>query len=1193
MTPDFAQDLEKVGRRVLRWRAQAIAVRALAALLLAVVVFGALDFALQLDRPGRAVTAILLLAGAAFGAWGMGRILRARISAQGAAAMVEHAFPELDNRLINHLQFAPAAASDPFAAAYVQQGAPSWRSLPLTRLRDERAHRRGWAALAIALVLLAAPMLFIGKAWPVALWRAVNPFASTPPLTLTRIVRIEPGDTTALQGKPVLLSCAVEGFTGHEVKVDLHPVDAERTTIALGKIEGAGEQVFSRRIPSLTTGMRYRFRAGDAPASDWHTVGLRAPPALTGVALEIAPPAHTRRPGAKWTPAQGDLQVIQGSTVTCKASGNTALASLLLTVPGQPPVAMTPAEGAKEWTASVVLAEGQGFKLEAKDPHGDGFTEEIAYHLVPDQKPSVEVTAPSGRVVLPAGETPRIEFSAQDDFGLARVWLERIDPAAADDAPGTVVKEWTPGQKPGLREIWKGDESMREGGEVVFRVCAGDNRPDGAGVTRSGRVVFQSPTAEELAAEREKMEQQAESGLKQVVELQRQALGEARHHRAAEDLGTREQWSATADVQKRVRELTRELLGNPLKPLGFTADNVRKLYLNEMIGAQEAIAEIPGTAAEARGARIDGLVRTQEKILKGLAAASEAAGGAQTARRLSDLSSSLERLIREQGALIKAVQTLDAAKTAPAAKVVDEQDRLASAVTTFRNECAKEAAAVKVNDAAFSAVLEDLAAKCDTLKIREDMTLAAERLDGKKTAEALPLQEKALASLKSLDSAFSEVRMQAEEEKREAMVTAAAQASEKIGKIKELHERMLAAMDAVRGQKDKDSEAVDLLQTAFEEMIKNTKEALLEVPNDLHVFMDLNVANELVEDVMSIYEEVEQVAESKEYTDKDFIEAAYAKEEVVLEMMESMEGRIDDMEKWLDDEADRDKVTTEAYDQEEMPAAGMALGALATKVEDLISDLLEEPEDLKEAATDASTNHGLPDMEGIGWKVEEGNIATFAGKGVSGSQTPEHKEQDGRSNVGRQGMSSGETSAGSGTINKGDDDIEARRTEDPVQSGQVDLDGEADTNATGGGKLGTGKADGKGMGGGAKRLDSTEEGSSEGMAALMARQADAVYAQASLKNMRVDSLKDAAHHIRQSGDAVARGEIGQAKEFRQLAVGALRKAQVDLAEGPTGVVELEATPNLLKDMVEGGPDMAPAEYRDSVSEYYKVLNESL
>ena len=149
------------------------------------------------------------------------------------------------------------------------------------------------------------------------------------------------------------------------------------------------------------------------------------------------------------------------------------------------------------------------------------------------------------------------------------------------------------------------------------------------------------------------------------------------------------------------------------------------------------------------------------------------------------------------------------------------------------------------------------------------------------------------------------------------------------------------------------------------------------------------------------------------------------------------------------------------------------------------------------------------------------------------------------------------------------------------------------TRATGGGKLGTGKADGKGMGGGAKRLDSTEEGSSEGMAALMARQADAVYAQASLKNMRVDSLKDAAHHIRQSGDAIARGEIGQSKEFRQLAVGALRKAQAELSEGPTGVVEFGRAPDMLKDAVEGGPDMAPPQFRDSVSEYYKALNESL
>jgi len=35
-----------------------------------------------------------------------------------------------------------------------------------------------------------------------------------------------------------------------------------------------------------------------------------------------------------------------------------------------------------------------------------------------------------------------------------------------------------------------------------------------------------------------------------------------------------------------------------------------------------------------------------------------------------------------------------------------------------------------------------------------------------------------------------------------------------------------------------------------------------------------------------------------------------------------------------------------------------------------------------------------------------------------------------------------------------------------MQSGKVDLAGKADTKATGGGKLGTGKADGVGMSGG-------------------------------------------------------------------------------------------------------------------------------
>jgi hypothetical protein len=218
---------------------------------------------------------------------------------------------------------------------------------------------------------------------------------------------------------------------------------------------------------------------------------------------------------------------------------------------------------------------------------------------------------------------------------------------------------------------------------------------------------------------------------------------------------------------------------------------------------------------------------------------------------------------------------------------------------------------------------------------------------------------------------------------------------------------------------------------------------------------------------------------------------------------------------------------------------------------------------------------------------------TFSAKGKSGNRTPDHKEQDGRSNVGRQGMAVGETAAASGTINEGDHDIEARRTEDPTQAGQIELAGEADTRATGGGKKGTGKADAFGMNGGVKRIDSFEQGSWEGMAALMAKQADALYAKASLKNVRVGALREAAHHLRQAEDALARGNIEQMKEFRRLAAVQLQRAEAELEAGPSNSIDTGGAASFLDDVVEGGSDLAPPAYRDQVADYYRALNEVL
>jgi hypothetical protein len=483
---------------------------------------------------------------------------------------------------------------------------------------------------------------------------------------------------------------------------------------------------------------------------------------------------------------------------------------------------------------------------------------------------------------------------------------------------------------------------------------------------------------------------------------------------------------------------------------------------------------------------------------------------------------------------------------------------------------------------------------CDSLKINGDMLLASEQLEQSNATAAVPHETSALDKLKKIEARLNEVVAKEETEEKAAMMEALEEAKKRIEKVQEVQKKAIENMLAVASQKDKASKDVDMMEEEYKELMKNTKEALLQVPTDLNIFMELNVANDIVEDVFQVFEEIEQAKGSEqEGAQGNIKENARAKEEGYLEGMEEAKDRIDKLEGWLADKPDVEKFTPEAFDREEMPKAGMALGALTTEAEDIIGDLLKQGEKEKKDADDAATNTSVPDMLANN-EVKEGDVASFAAQGKSGNETPEHKEQDGRSNVGRQGMAVGETAAGSGTINEGDNNIEKRRTSEPTQSGQIDVKGEnVKTEATGGGKQATGKADERGMEGGTKRMDSTEQGSRDGLNTLMAKRADALYAKASMQNIRADELKQAAHHLRQADDAIAKGYIGQVREQRKMAVVALKKAKAQMDAALTGGFDIRENPSVLDNTVDGGPDMAPPKYRDQVAEYYKMLNDAL
>jgi hypothetical protein len=1188
MPPQYLAKLEQLGKSLIRWKAELIVTLGLAVIGGWIWALGLVDLWLRLDRTDRLITWSVLVALVSGMIWLVRGALRLRFTPEAVAATVEKTFPQLDNHLINYLQLARNPEGDPFKTAYLRAGVPEWQSLDFRKMRDEKAHRRSRIMLSVAVVFLILPALFFGQAWAVAVWRTVNPFSTLEPPSLTKILQVQPGKSTVLQGEPLVLSCTVKGFEGHEVKVEIEPGDAKKSTYSIGRVHGGDAQEFSYRVAKVTTGLRYRFHAGDAPNSPWFTIGTRPPPAFTAISLVIAPPAYTKLPPHTVNARDGRLIVPMGSQVQIAATTNTPFESIRMRG-GRETIELASAGKANVWKGSATLSSGSALTLKGQDAFGSTVEEEVPFALEPDKAPGIEIVSPNGRATLPPGERPQIEFQVADDFGISEVAIEQGTPNATREDKGTVLKSWKVGSLRAFRQVWKSETSPARGSDVAYRIVARDTRPETPNQSFSANVVFNLPSLNEVAKQRNELEQAALANLQKVIELQKRNLSDTTHFHEALKATSEAQWKSAAERQKEIRGSMRDLLANPVKPLGSLTAAAQKLYANEMVLAVDSLQSIPEAEDARKGTLATEAVALESRILKQLTFAMAAASEAKIDRRVAGLSAMIETLLRDQGSALKQTLSFVESKAKVGRSLVDAQDRLGCDMAAFLTACKDEAAQAAQTDAALAETIDKMFARAGELKIRNDMVIAAERLDQNKPGEAAPIEERAVAGLKSLQAMLDQIKLKEEAEKRELMVDAVKQAQEKMAKLEALNQKMKEAMEQVKSQKNKDDEAMDEMEEAFQEMQKNTREALLEVPTDLHIFTDLNVANDLVEDVFSVFQEIEQQAGSEQDTPEKVTELGYAKEDELLAQMGEASKRIDAMETWLGEKPDEFKVTTEAHDKAEMPESGIALAELAAAAQDLIGDLMKEEKKTADQADDSATNHAMPDFP-AGQEVMEGDIASFGAQGKSGNQTPDHKEQDGRSNVGRQGMASGETAAGSGTIGEGDKNIEARRTQDPMQSGKIDLAGKADTNATGGGKLGTGKADAMGMSGGAERVDSKEAGSAEGMAALMARQADALYAKASMKNVRVDSLKDAAHQIRQSADAIAKGDIEQVRELRKMAISSLSRAEAKLAAGPSGAMEAKGSTGVLDNMIESGPDQAPPKYRDKVAEYYKALN---
>ncbi len=1189
-------------RKLRWWGAEKRIFLGLAGIVCAIWLFGLADIVFKFSTVGRWICfSALAVAACVFLFWTV-RGLLSRLSAEAIAARIERTFPELDNHLINSIQFSnlPEDGGTGWQKEYLKEGVKDWAKVDLGRMREKREFRRAFASLAGVCLLVVVSAMLIGAPWQNAMARIINPLSQRPASVFATIFEVLPGNMELRRGDPVTLEVVASGLSGQEVSLELWPEDDERSRIQLGSLTGDDLESFAYTLDSVASGFHYRFRAGDAISSRFEAT-VQAPLSVERIHLQVYPPAYTGIPPRQAEISDQTLRLPEGSRIEWTLNFSRPVEQGRIVDQSGHSQALA-ANRSNQWKTTFPLgAETTSLQIEAETAAGENLAQLIDVQLERDQAPTIEILFPPAKVQLDPTSDPSIRWQVSDDHGVARVRLERIDPAdpSPADADGELVQEWAlDGRKQVEKVVSPPAPRFRPGESFAYRLVAWDNcdLPRGPQKTVSAPILFEWKTMDEATDNQSERRERTGATLERLVEMQRGNLTETRRLQSRLPSAAANPWDSLGEVQEGIRSMARVLIDDPQRPLGPLTIPARQLYENSMLKAVERLHGVPLATESRRADLAERAVRHQDRILRILSATTEMIEKVEQNRQITELLSMIDRIIdRQQMVHKETTGRVETQADIPDA-LVDLQDRLGEEMSLFIAAARREAETVRINDAAFADLLIKIAGLSVERELPAEMFRAAEQLEEKRAAQAIPHQENVLVSLHEFHRWLSQWRMEKAREHERIVAEAMSEAVDKLERITSVQANIVEGMRAIAQQEDMGQADFQAFAQELQELSENVREASLQVAADLHIFPEFTAINELVEDIFTIFEEVDQEPGSEFLEIEEFLapknESILAALEEALELAKQGElERADNEQLWLGDVPDNKKVLSEAFDEEEIPE--IANAPLPSEFQDFIGDLLEQQEELNEQAQSSSTNQATADIEDmLSEKTVEGNFANFSAQGQTGNEIPDHNEQTGRSLVGRQGMASGETAAGSGMISEGDENILERRTDDPAMAGQVEIFNQDEVNAvaTGGGKD-SGISDRHGMSDDVRRSDVPgAEGSEAGMQAMLRRSTEQLYARANSMHIKTGVIDEAIMEMRRAEEAIINGRsMQQVAEHQRRAAAALRRTQADLSGTTSALPPQERRVMADDSRFAGAMEEAPSAYRDLVAEYYRAL----
>ncbi len=1114
------------------------------------------------------------------------RRARQRVSNQAIAVLVEEVIPELDEHLINAVQFAERDSDNaPFVEELLAETDADLSATSGRQLFSQRPLVWSLKALAGFAVAALIGIAVTPRGMSHAIRRILTPMAGVRPYTLTRILDVSPGNTTVLRGETLPIKARFEGRLPDEAFVIWQRARGKTEEI---KLESGGTDPAAGALPKgecllkgVFTDCSYRVVAGDAK-SPWFRVTVTNPPGLEQWQAKIFPPDYVGKDPFKLDSNSPDMSVPANSEVLLAGAATDGIESASVVQDDLPPATKNTVGRAK-FAIRFKARDRGAIRLVLKAENGLEATTTLPLAIVPDQRPGVVLIDTKQRIMAAANAQVPVSFKAQDDYGITRIGFERIVDENATEEVSVVEAETRPKTFPGRFLVDLPSFGAREGDKLRFRVWAEDTGPER--LKRRGfspEIQIVVPVLEDRRKARKKMASEAKKGLLALVKMQRENLKNTRHLAEIVMLGREIKNARIQDLsiaQKNIREMAIGLLENRAA-LGDLATVLGGLINHEMAGVLQLFEEAHRVSGDELSQKLNECVKLETRILAALTGIPSGMANEEQHQEKSDLFAALQKIVAAQRRNLKdskAAQKGDfAPDTLPA--LVGIQDGIANDTVSFTDQCL-----VMIEERVDDEFATQIRQVYDLLEnggVYEKSLAASEALEEADLAVAIQNEEEVLKSLMQALNILNVWRMKNAQKIVKEATEVLRKTAEALGQL-EAKQTKIAEVTRDLTQRGKlDDELRDKLREMDEEQ-KDMAKLIEELANDLYQFPELPVCNELNSKMREIYEDVEQAMESENAPSK---EIAVQKEDSLLDAIRNTKERVEDVEMWLPDIPDNIVWNMESFDTDEFPE--IPLVPLPDELEDIVGELLDQASDIDAQSQDTTGNNIIADME-MGWGVADGPMPSFSAKGKSGNTRPNDNEMTGRSGAGREGQANGELVENHVKGLEGRA-THARRTQDPFQKGMVteDENSTMDARATGGGKLG-GESETIGMFGKAPRRDL--QTAAHGRAMKLRQETEALYATARLLYLGTGGLGSAARELR--GIEEGKNRMASLGSLHRRVLRRLEDTQVEMNSGvvlPMPVASVSRTGGA----VTGDMDISKIseEYRDIVGDYYRSLD---